>query len=84
MSHDDRVTRLPRGFEIAGTSPNAPITMIAGEGRKFYATQFHLEVMHTPHGAALLRKFVRRITGHRLGQARPVCQGRLKRSLSQP
>src|SRR4029079_11303811 len=29
--------------------------------RKFYATQFHLEVMHTPHGAALLRNFVRKI-----------------------
>src|SRR5438270_1102900 len=37
--------------------------MIADERRRFYATQFHLEVMHTPHGAALLRNFVRRIAG---------------------
>jgi len=35
--------------------------MIADEARKFYATQFHLEVVHTPHGAAILRNFVRRI-----------------------
>ena len=42
---------------------NAPIAMIADEKRKFYATQFHLEVMHTPHGAALLRNFVRKIAG---------------------
>ncbi len=35
------------------------------EQRKFYATQFHLEVMHTPHGAALLRNFVRKIAGCR-------------------
>src|SRR5258705_5238637 len=65
MSHGDRVTRLPKGFELTGKAPNAPIAMIADEGRKFYATQFHLEVMHTPHGAALLRNFVRRIAGCR-------------------
>src|SRR6202040_1777944 len=51
MSHGDRVTQLPPGFEVVGTSPNAPISMIADERRRFYATQFHLEVVHTPHGA---------------------------------
>ena len=65
MSHGDRVTRLPEGFAVTGTSKNAPIAMISDEGRKFYATQFHLEVMHTPHGAALLRNFVRKIAGCR-------------------
>ncbi len=39
--------------------------MIADETRKFYATQFHLEVMHTPQGAALIRNFVRKIVGCR-------------------
>jgi GMP synthase (glutamine-hydrolysing) len=63
MSHGDRVTRLPDGFRPVATSPNAPIAAIADEQRKFYATQFHLEVMHTPHGAALLRNFVRNIAG---------------------
>ena len=63
MSHGDRVTRLPAGFETVGTAPNAPIAMIADERRRFYATQFHLEVVHTPQGAALLRNFVRRIAG---------------------
>ena len=63
MSHGDRVTRLPAGFVASGTSPNAPIAMIADEARKFYATQFHLEVIHTPHGAAILRNFVRNIAG---------------------
>ena len=61
MSHGDRVTRLPQGFRVVGTSANAPIAMIADEKRKFYATQFHLEVMHTPQGAQLLRNFVRKI-----------------------
>jgi GMP synthase (glutamine-hydrolysing) len=63
MSHGDRVTRLPAGFRVVGTSPNAPIAMIADEQRRFYATQFHLEVVHTPHGAALIRNFVRKIAG---------------------
>jgi GMP synthase (glutamine-hydrolysing) len=63
MSHGDRVTVLPKGFEVLGVSPNAPIAIIGDEKRKFYATQFHLEVVHTPHGAALLRNFVRKIAG---------------------
>jgi len=63
MSHGDRVTQLPEGFRVVATSPNAPIAMIADEARRFYATQFHLEVVHTPHGAALLRNFVRDIAG---------------------
>src|SRR5262245_1292972 len=63
MSHGDRVTRLPAGFRVVGTSANAPIAMVAVEQRRFYATQFHLEVVHTPHGAGLLRNFVRKISG---------------------
>jgi GMP synthase (glutamine-hydrolysing) len=63
MSHGDRVTEPPPGFAAVGTSVNAPVAMIADETRRFYATQFHLEVMHTPHGAALLRNFVLSIAG---------------------
>src|SRR5436190_7923496 len=63
MSHGDRVTKLPPGFRAIATSPNAPIAVIADEKRKFYAAQFHLEVVHTPHGAALIRNFVRKIAG---------------------
>jgi GMP synthase (glutamine-hydrolysing) len=65
MSHGDRVTKLPAGFRVLATSANAPIAMIGDDQRKFYAAQFHLEVMHTPHGAALLRNFVRTIAGCR-------------------
>jgi GMP synthase (glutamine-hydrolysing) len=63
MSHGDRVTQLPEGFKVLGKAPNAPIAMIGDDKRKFYATQFHLEVMHTPHGAAILRNFVRKVAG---------------------
>ena len=63
MSHGDRVTVLPQGFKVLGSAPNSPISIIGDDARKFYAVQFHPEVMHTPHGAALLRNFVRKIAG---------------------
>jgi len=63
MSHGDRVTAIPDGFRIVGTSPGAPFAAIADEARKFYAVQFHPEVAHTPDGAKLLANFVHRIAG---------------------
>jgi len=65
MSHGDRVTELPPGFKVLGRAQGSPISIIGDDARKFYATQFHLEVMHTPHGAALIRNFVRKIAGCR-------------------
>ncbi|MHB2169254.1 glutamine-hydrolyzing GMP synthase [Alsobacter sp. R-9] len=63
MSHGDRITRLPPGFTRYGTSENAPFAVIADEKRHYYGLMFHPEVVHTPHGAALLRNFVKRIAG---------------------
>ena len=63
MSHGDRVTKLPDGFEPLAFSENAPFAIVADEARKFYAVQFHPEVAHTPQGALLLRNFVRDIAG---------------------
>ncbi len=65
MSHGDRVTSLPPGFRVIATSEGAPFAAIADEKRHFYATQFHLEVVHTPDGARLLTNFVREICGCR-------------------
>lgn len=63
MSHGDRVTALPEGFKVVGTSPNAPFAAIADEKRKYFAVQFHPEVVHTPDGAKLLQNFVHNIAG---------------------
>ena len=63
MSHGDRVTRLPPGFRIIATSEGAPYAAIADEARHFYGVQFHVEVMHTPHGAQLLRNFTHGVAG---------------------
>ncbi|MDX2309597.1 MAG: glutamine-hydrolyzing GMP synthase [Hyphomicrobium sp.] len=63
MSHGDRVTRLPHGFEVIATSDNAPYAAVADEARRFYAVQFHPEVVHTPDGAKLIQNFVHNIAG---------------------
>ncbi|MCU0839104.1 MAG: glutamine-hydrolyzing GMP synthase [Rhodospirillales bacterium] len=65
MSHGDRVTALPAGFRSVATSEGAPFAAIADDGRRFYGLQFHPEVVHTPHGAALLGNFVHRVAGCR-------------------
>jgi GMP synthase (glutamine-hydrolysing) len=63
MSHGDRVVRLPAGFRAVGVSDAAPYAMIADDARRFYGTLFHPEVVHTPHGADLLRNFTRKVAG---------------------
>ncbi len=63
MSHGDRVTRLPDGFKVIATSENAPYAAVADEARRFYAVQFHPEVVHTPDGAKLIANFVHKIAG---------------------
>ena len=61
MSHGDRVTELPPGFREVGRSEGAPLAAIADDERRLYGLQFHPEVAHTPHGAALLRNFTHRV-----------------------
>jgi GMP synthase (glutamine-hydrolysing) len=63
MSHGDRVTALPPGFRAVGTSEGAPYAVIADDERQYYGVMFHPEVVHTPHGAALLGNFVRHVAG---------------------
>ena len=63
MSHGDRVTRLPPGFRAVGVSEGAPFAAIADDARRIYGVQFHPEVVHTPHGAALLRNFTHEVAG---------------------
>jgi GMP synthase (glutamine-hydrolysing) len=63
MSHGDHVTALPAGFRIVATSEGAPFAVVADDTRHFYGIQFHPEVVHTPHGAQLLRNFTHSVCG---------------------
>ena len=53
MSHGDHVSAIAPGFEVYGTSPNAPFAVTADQAREFYAVQFHSEVHHPPKGSQL-------------------------------
>ena len=63
MSHGDHVIRLPEGFRVVGTSEGAPFAAFADDSRQFYGLMFHPEVVHTPHGAQLLRNFTHDVAG---------------------
>jgi GMP synthase (glutamine-hydrolysing) len=63
MSHGDHVIRLPEGFRVVATSEGAPYAGFADDTRRFYGLMFHPEVVHTPHGAQLLRNFTHDVAG---------------------
>lgn len=58
MSHGDKVTEVPSGFDVIASSENAPLCAIADEARGFYGVQFHPEVTHSEYGLELLSRFV--------------------------
>ena len=65
MSHGDKVTQLPAGFEIIASNDSCPIAAMADESRNFYAVQFHPEVTHTLKGKEMFAHFVHTICGCR-------------------
>jgi GMP synthase (glutamine-hydrolysing) len=62
MSHGDEAERLPDGFSLMASSPNA-LAGIQNPSRKMWAVQFHPEVHHTKLGTDILRNFVFSICG---------------------
>ena len=63
MSHGDRVTALPPGFDVIARSAGAPIAGMADARRRWFGLQFHPEVTHTEQGGELLRRFACDIAG---------------------
>ncbi|MEK9726182.1 MAG: glutamine-hydrolyzing GMP synthase [Rhodospirillaceae bacterium] len=63
MSHGDRVDRLPDGFRRVAKTDSAPYAAIANDDLRFYAVQFHPEVVHTPDGARLIANFTHNVCG---------------------
>ncbi len=63
MSHGDHISAPPPGFKTVAVSEGAPYAIIADDTRKYYGTMFHPEVVHTPHGAQLLRNFTHKVCG---------------------
>lgn len=63
MSHGDKVTALPEGFQTTAGTENTEFAAVYHPGKKIYGIQFHPEVVHTSHGTELLRNFVCGICG---------------------
>lgn len=58
MSHGDKVTKLPNGFEIIASSDSCPIAAFANIKENIYGVQFHPEVTHTANGLQLFKNFI--------------------------
>ncbi len=63
MSHGDRVNAIPEGFDVVGSSQNAPLAAFADTARQFYGIQFHPEVTHTQNGQQIIASFIHTICG---------------------
>ncbi len=62
-SHGDKLTRLPKGFAVVGTTDNSDYAAIENPDRKFFGIQFHPEVAHSPRGKEVLANFVHGVCG---------------------
>jgi GMP synthase (glutamine-hydrolysing) len=63
MSHTDHIARVPDGFEVTATTATCPVAAMEDAGRRFYAVQFHPEVLHTPEGGKMLHNFLYLVCG---------------------
>jgi GMP synthase (glutamine-hydrolysing) len=63
MSHGDKVTKMPAGFELLASTPSCPIAGMVNEAKKFYGVQFHPEVTHTLQGHRIYEHFISTICG---------------------
>ncbi|HEY2372847.1 MAG TPA: glutamine-hydrolyzing GMP synthase, partial [Gaiellaceae bacterium] len=58
MSHRDSVVAPPGGAAVVASSVSTPIGAFESPERALYGVQFHPEVVHTPHGMAVLKNFL--------------------------
>ncbi len=61
MSHGDRVTEVPPGYEVTASTDLLPIAAMENPVLGRYGVQFHPEVHHTVFGTEVLRNFLFRI-----------------------
>ena len=57
-SHSDKLERLPGGFRIVGSSPNAPMAAMRHDTKPIFGVLFHPEVAHTPRGGEIIHNFL--------------------------
>jgi len=63
MSHGDTVLEPPPGFTVTAVTSTTPTAAMSNPARRLYGVQFHPEVVHTPFGLELIRRFLVEICG---------------------
>jgi GMP synthase (glutamine-hydrolysing) len=63
MSHRDTVFEPPPGFTALASSTASPVAALEDVERGIYGIQFHPEVVHTPYGPDVLRRFLVDVCG---------------------
>ena len=63
MSHADAVSSPPEGFRVTARTAATPVAAMEDPERGFFAVQFHPEVVHTPHGTEMLKRFLFDVCG---------------------
>jgi GMP synthase (glutamine-hydrolysing) len=63
MSHFDAITEVPDGFRATASTPDAPVAVLESDERRIWGVQFHPEVVHSPHGMAVMRTFLHQLAG---------------------
>jgi GMP synthase (glutamine-hydrolysing) len=63
MSHRDTVFEAPPGFTALASSTASPVAALEDPRRGIYGIQFHPEVVHTPYGQDVLRRFLFDVCG---------------------
>jgi GMP synthase (glutamine-hydrolysing) len=63
MSHRDTVFAPPPGFRALASSTESPVAAFESEERGVYGIQFHPEVVHTPYGQDVLKRFLGDVCG---------------------
>ena len=63
MSHRDSVFEAPEGFTPIASTPGSPVAALESPEKGLYGIQFHPEVVHTPYGTEVLKRFLREVAG---------------------
>jgi GMP synthase (glutamine-hydrolysing) len=58
MSHGDAVVEAPPGFRVVAETPGSPVAAMENRERRSYGVQFHPEVVHTPRGTEIIKRFL--------------------------
>ncbi|RPG94780.1 MAG: glutamine-hydrolyzing GMP synthase [Candidatus Pelagibacter sp. TMED263] len=58
MSHQDAVTKIPKGFRLVASTTKSKFTIIENIQNKIFGIQFHPEVTHTDNGKKIFENFL--------------------------